>query len=645
MQNNIQRYELTQNERIYILTTQIDNYFLKLNCRESNTLNPISYNGKFSINDLRKLSTRFNYISNIREAQELINQTIENQKVSVESLGNALNIILYIYKENSIEEPFSLTIGLNSQEDFNSLPPLQISYPKEDKSSGQEIYTTNDTYQNYQTQENYQTYENWNLNSGVVQSSNNNQIVSSLVLPLKTEQNYDYETPNQNFNQIENQTYTINETQNDNYNIANSYELPYISPVTDESKPTYLPFSSPKREQIEYVIPGSPSTAHFTFSSAPSHKNTSIETVKTTTTQQYNSVHQNPIDMSFYNQKIVELQTESTKMKQEYYNLKNESNKLNGEIGELKGQIHILLEENKILKEKNGSMPNQVQIHEINILKEENERIRKQLDETLGVKNTFDQYKILKEEEVKFLKIRIEELLYNQKKLEAIIEQNKKEIDELKRQNQALIGNSNISKTQNYVNQQQQFTSEKLKNQILTLQDTSLKVVKGSIIQTSEELELLTRKICKNNKKVTLDLLFKGTVDSDKASAFHNKCDWAGKTLVLIETTNGIRFGGYTSCSWEGYCIEKKDDNAFVFQLNTMKIYNIIPGEDAIGCYPRYGPVFLGCQIRIYDEFFKNGGTTFEKGANYDTQEDYELSGGQQKYNIKEIEVYGVQLQ
>ena len=332
-------------------------------------------------------------------------------------------------------------------------------------------------------------------------------------------------------------------------------------------------------------------------------------------------------------------------MKQEYYNLKNESNKLNGEIGELKGQIHILLEENKILKEKNGSMPNQVQIHEINILKEENERIRKQLDETLGVKNTFDQYKILKEEEVKFLKIRIEELLYNQKKLEAIIEQNKKEIDELKRQNQALIGNSNISKTQNYVNQQQQFTSEKLKNQILTLQDTSLKVVKGSIIQTSEELELLTRKICKNNKKVTLDLLFKGTVDSDKASAFHNKCDWAGKTLVLIETTNGIRFGGYTSCSWEGYCIEKKDDNAFVFQLNTMKIYNIIPGEDAIGCYPRYGPVFLGCQIRIYDEFFKNGGTTFEKGANYDTQEDYELSGGQQKYNIKEIEVYGVQLQ
>ena len=59
-----------------------------------------------------------------------------------------------------------------------------------------------------------------------------------------------------------------------------------------------------------------------------------------------------------------------------------------------------------------------------------------------------------------------------------------------------------------------------------------------------------------------------------------------------------------------------------------MAIYDIIQGEDAIGCYPKYGPGFLGCQIRIYDKFFKNGRTTFEKCLNYETQEDYELSGG-----------------
>jgi hypothetical protein len=75
-----------------------------------------------------------------------------------------------------------------------------------------------------------------------------------------------------------------------------------------------------------------------------------------------------------------------------------------------------------------------------------------------------------------------------------------------------------------------------------------------------------------------------------------------------------------------------------------MKIYNVIPGEDAIGCYPNFGPVFLGCQIRIYNEFFKNGGTTFEKGLNFDTQEDYELTGGLKKFGVKDIEVYSVEL-
>ncbi len=75
-----------------------------------------------------------------------------------------------------------------------------------------------------------------------------------------------------------------------------------------------------------------------------------------------------------------------------------------------------------------------------------------------------------------------------------------------------------------------------------------------------------------------------------------------------------------------------------------MKIYDVIPDENAIGCYPKYGPIFLGCQIRIYDEFFKNGGTTFEKELNYQTEEDFELSGGLNKFDVKEIEVYSVEL-
>ena len=158
-------------------------------------------------------------------------------------------------------------------------------------------------------------------------------------------------------------------------------------------------------------------------------------------------------------------------------------------------------------------------------------------------------------------------------------------------------------------------------------------------------MELITRKICKGYSKITLNLLYKATIDSDKASVFHDKCDEASNSLVLIQSGNGKRFGGYTSCSWEGNSIDKQDEDAFVFSLDKMEIYDIIPGEDAIGCYPKYGPVFLGCQIRIYDEFFKNGGTTFEKGVNYETKEDFELTGGLKKFEVKEIEVYSVELQ
>ena len=170
--------------------------------------------------------------------------------------------------------------------------------------------------------------------------------------------------------------------------------------------------------------------------------------------------------------------------------------------------------------------------------------------------------------------------------------------------------------------------------------------VKGDIIHSTQELELITRKINTKlnikNSKLTLNLLYKATADSDQASAFHEKCDKANRTIVLIETDKNKRFGGFTSKSWKGDRIEKNDEEAFIFSLDKMKTYDNIKGELAIGCYPKFGPIFMGCQIRIYDNAFTKGGTTFEKGLNYNTEEDYELNGGERNFIVKEIEVYEV---
>ena len=61
-----------------------------------------------------------------------------------------------------------------------------------------------------------------------------------------------------------------------------------------------------------------------------------------------------------------------------------------------------------------------------------------------------------------------------------------------------------------------------------------------------------------------------------------------------------------------------------------------------MGCYPKFGPVFFGCQIRIYDEFFTKGGSTCHRRLNYKTRKDFELNNGEQTYLIKDIEIYRI---
>ena len=215
-----------------------------------------------------------------------------------------------------------------------------------------------------------------------------------------------------------------------------------------------------------------------------------------------------------------------------------------------------------------------------------------------------------------------------------IIENISKNIVNLKVINEKLISENEFLKNQ--LNQ--------INNQIIINDDSNDEYIKGEILKSYEELEFLSSKIGENYNKTIFNIIYKASVNSDKAEAFHEKCDNAQNTLVLIETDENKRFGGFTTCNWSGNQVHKNDENAFIFSLDTHKIYDIIPGQPAIGCYPNYGPIFLGCQIKINDDAFTQGGTTYLKGKNYQTEEDYELNGGNQKFNIKEIEVYEIEL-
>ena len=287
--------------------------------------------------------------------------------------------------------------------------------------------------------------------------------------------------------------------------------------------------------------------------------------------------------------------------------------------------------------------------NKLNINNNENERLKN--ENNIQIINTSEVNKNL------YTKLNMIENEYNN--LKTKIEQMNNKIDEFNSKNQYYYTNNNnmlsnmsqsienlkaineklIYENNLFINQINQ-----IKNESIINDDSNVGYVQGTIIKNNEELELLSKKIGENSDKVIFNLIYKATENSDKAQAFHERCDQAKNTLVLIETSENRRFGGFTTCDWSGNQIEKNDENAFVFSLDKMKIYDIVPGQPAIACYPNYGPIFLNCQIKINDDAFSNGGSTFCKGQNYQTEEDFELNGGNQDFQIKEIEVYEIEL-
>ena len=334
-------------------------------------------------------------------------------------------------------------------------------------------------------------------------------------------------------------------------------------------------------------------------------------------------------NLIFGNQNVIDLQNELIKTKEDNKTLKLETNKLKNQIQQLNNKIKIINEENMKLRNNNDENPfdSDNEMHEKTKLKQEIERLSNEL---INVKNhELEQYKKIQEDESK-----IDNLLQKINSLQ-------KENDYLKRENQKLLHTSNMTQNQNtfLINK-----NKNLENKLNQENDLEV-VIKGELIENNEELELLTQKICKNNKKMILNILYKASIDSDKAQAFHDKCDNAKNTIILVKSGDGKRFGGFTSCDWKGHQIEKNDRNAFVFSFDRMQIYDIIPGQGAIICCQDYGAIFSGQQILIYDDAFTKGGTTCERSRNYNTNEDYELTGGYGQFEIKEIEVYEVDLE
>ena len=195
-------------------------------------------------------------------------------------------------------------------------------------------------------------------------------------------------------------------------------------------------------------------------------------------------------------------------------------------------------------------------------------------------------------------------------------------------------------------------TKKNISNNSLTLSTISSSITSGSnraigieknIIKHPGELDEISSRIQRtlNKKNIKYKIIFRSNIDGDCASTFHEKCDKIRNTLILIKASGNKRFGGFTTETWDGNDINKKDEKSFIFSIDKMKIYDIIPGQNAINCNPDLGPVFLS-QIKLLDKFFTQGGTTSTKGKNYKTLVDFEITDGAEKFGVQEVEVYQI---
>ena len=451
----------------------------------------------------------------------------------------------------------------------------------------------------------------------------------------------------------------------------NTYSIPYITPA-DAQPPQNVTSTTSNAEYGEYS--SSMSKISTTNVVIPTMTQKTTTTTSTQTTFDINKSLPKQTQTKYHevslslpkDKKNEEEEQRINKLQGEQTSLKSQHSVFNTKITELTNLIKTYRTKITVLQKQNNQ-------NELLALRAENARIKQQLAE-IGklrkdvaeaqyLKNQLNEYEILRQKasQVDSMKNQLSEINNLKKKIEELSGL-KSRMDEIRKLKEQLSGLRNYNSSTNEINnlkaqimqmeninQQKQMQLNQLKQntQITSTEKkeekkTTKTIIKGDIIHDLNELEMLTRKINKSNNKIILNLLYKATADSDTAEAFHQKCDKAESTLVLVQDDNGKRFGGFTSRNWRGDCEEKKDANAFVFSLDKMKIYDIVEGEDAIGCYPQCGPVFLGCQIRIFDNAFKKGGTTFERGVNYETEEDFELTGGNRAFGIKEIEVYEV---
>ena len=170
----------------------------------------------------------------------------------------------------------------------------------------------------------------------------------------------------------------------------------------------------------------------------------------------------------------------------------------------------------------------------------------------------------------------------------------------------------------------------------------------SDIIKSVDEFEFLRDTL----GKVELRMILNSNIHGDYASDFHEKANYH-HLLILVETLDGNRFGGYTSDNFiplsvgltsTSVDVQKYDEVAFLFNLDTKKIFEINKNkvDSALNCDEYYTLSFGEKDLVIWDYFLTKGGISNFPDFYGEGSKPLELTGGEQNFKINSIEVFQV---
>ena len=252
----------------------------------------------------------------------------------------------------------------------------------------------------------------------------------------------------------------------------------------------------------------------------------------------------------------------------------------------------------------------------------------------------------------------------------------------------SLLANSHIISNSEEYN----LIMEQLKEIQIVDEDDDKKIVKKK-----NNLPIEKKYLTKEN--FVFKLVYRASRDGDSAKEFHKRCDNIGRNITFILTDKNIKFGGFTNEDWEvpkeeeeedknketnkddkpkeqedddnkdkekkdntketekkkdlkkeyesEEGVEKEDPCAFCFSLTKNDIYPHTDDEEkkgAIFCCDNYGPTFSDNIFYVKDKMLTNGGCSGKVERSYydKLENDFEISGCEQNFKIKELEVFEI---